>query len=604
MKKETASEKKSIGIFKALQKLVPVIIKAAPVFVSVTTFVSIMHGISWGIETMMQQKFFDAATLLVSGESTSSRVLVALLMLGGANVLCQVLNGIGNFLPDVMGQKITGALSVSIHKKMAKLSPVIFEDTDKLDDINKAEQGKNNAVWFVFIFVTIFTFYLPYFLFMGWYLFSLKPILATSIILAFIPTAAVQIIRTKVFAKLEDKSAPIRREYDYFESCMVSREYFKETRLLGGFSYFKKLYLDALDTLQKLRFQATMKTNLIELTMRMLGVAGYFGIMLMLFDALMKQEITVGAFAAVFNSIGLLYSIMEEVVCRHIGSMAQSMGSVQNYLNFLDLEERTGTIDEAPTWGDITLENVSFSYPKSEKQAVKNATFTLKKGETLAIVGENGSGKSTLIRLISGLYLPSEGRVLMNGVDTKDLAPKALFNDTSAVFQKYQRYQMTLEDNITVSDTEKDYDEAILDSISEKAGTDKNSTSFTDGYKTMLSREFDGVDLSGGEWQRVAIARGFFRDHDLIILDEPTAAIDPYEETRIYNRFAEISKDKSAIIVTHRLGSVKLADRIIVMKDGEVSQIGTHDELIVLEGEYKRLYEAQEQWYKEDVVAS
>jgi ATP-binding cassette subfamily B protein len=192
----------------------------------------------------------------------------------------------------------------------------------------------------------------------------------------------------------------------------------------------------------------------------------------------------------------------------------------------------------------------------------------------------------------------------MNGVDTKDLAPKALFNDTSAVFQKYQRYQMTLEDNITVSDTEKDYDEAILDSISEKAGTDKNSTSFADGYKTMLSREFDGVDLSGGEWQRVAIARGFFRDHDLIILDEPTAAIDPYEETRIYNRFAEISKDKSAIIVTHRLGSVKLADRIIVMKDGEVSQIGTHDELIVLEGEYKRLYEAQEQWYKEDVVAS
>lgn len=604
MKKETASEKKSIGIFKALQKLVPVIIKAAPVFVSVTTFVSIMHGISWGIETMMQQKFFDAATLLVSGESTFSKVLMALLMLGGANVLCQVLNGIGNFLPDVMGQKITGALSVSIHKKMAKLSPVIFEDTDKLDDINKAEQGKNNAVWFVFIFVTIFTFYLPYFLFMGWYLFSLKPILATSIILAFIPTAAVQIIRTKVFAKLEDKSAPIRREYDYFESCMVSREYFKETRLLGGFSYFKKLYLDALDTLQKLRFQATMKTNLIELAMRILGVAGYFGIMLMLFDALMKQEITVGAFAAVFNSIGLLYSIMEEVVCRHIGSMAQSMGSVQNYLNFLDLEERTGTIDEAPIWGDITLDNVSFSYPKSEKQAVKNATFTLKKGETLAIVGENGSGKSTLIRLISGLYLPSEGRVLMNGVETKDLTPKALFNDTSAVFQKYQRYQMTLEDNITVSDTEKDYDEAILDSISEKAGTDKNSTSFTDGYNTMLSREFDGVDLSGGEWQRVAIARGFFRDHDLIILDEPTAAIDPYEETRIYNRFAEISKDKSAIIVTHRLGSVKLADRIIVMKDGEVSQIGTHDELIALEGEYKRLYEAQEQWYKEDVVAS
>lgn len=129
---------------------------------------------------------------------------------------------------------------------------------------------------------------------------------------------------------------------------------------------------------------------------------------------------------------------------------------------------------------------------------------------------------------------------------------------------------------------------------------DSNGRSFPEGYKTMLSREFDGVDLSGGQWQRVAIARGFFRDHQLIILDEPTAAIDPYEETRVYNRFAEISKDKTAVIVTHRLGSVKLADRIVVLKDGKVVQVGTHDELIARSGEYHRLYKSQEKWYVED----
>ncbi len=251
------------------------------------------------------------------------------------------------------------------------------------------------------------------------------------------------------------------------------------------------------------------------------------------------------------------------------------------------------------------LENVSFSYPAGKREdgtpeqikyAVKNVSLTLRKGETLAVVGENGSGKSTLIRLIAGLYLPVEGTVRKNGVDTRRLTMDALTCRASAVFQKYQRYQMTLAENIVISDSGAESEKARLDSVCAMAGTEPGA--FPQGYDTMLSREFDGIDLSGGQWQRVAIARGFFRGHDLIILDEPTAAIDPYEETLIYNRFAEIAREKSAVIVTHRLGSVKLADRILVMKDGEAVQIGTHDELIAREGEYKRLYEAQEQWYK------
>ena len=155
---------------------------------------------------------------------------------------------------------------------------------------------------------------------------------------------------------------------------------------------------------------------------------------------------------------------------------------------------------------------------------------------------------------------------------------------------------MTLAENIVISDPGAESGKARLDSVCAMAWTEPGA--FPQGYDTMLSREFDGIDLSGGQWQRVAIARGFFRGHDLIILDEPTAAIDPYEETRIYNRFAEIARDKSAVIVTHRLGSVKLADRILVMKDGEAVQMGTHEELIAREGEYKRLYEARRESYR------
>ena len=173
-----------------------------------------------------------------------------------------------------------------------------------------------------------------------------------------------------------------------------------------------------------------------------------------------------------------------------------------------------------------------------------------------------------------------------------------LFKRFSAVFQKYQRYQMSLRDDIGISQINKLTDEKSLDKVCVQAGINIADSSFPLGYETMLSREFNGVDLSGGQWQRVAIARGYFRTHQVIVLDEPTAAIDPIEETKIYNRFAEVSKGKTAIIVTHRLGSVKLAGKILVMKKGKLIEQGTHDELIAIGGEYSRLYKSQEQWYK------
>ena len=598
MKNDKAKTKKP-NVIKVFIKILPNMYKSAPLFFIFNVIISLMHGLFWGVQTMFMQKFFDKATQLTTGQTLFSGVILSLIALGAVNVICQLLNAIGNFMPTLMVDQCQGKLSYQIHEKIARLSPIVFEDTDRLDDINKAEKGKSNSVWFSLTFMSIITFYVPYFLFMGWYLFTLKPILAWSIVMVFIPTALTQFIRTKVFSKLEDISAPVRREYDYYENCLVGREYFKETRLLGGFHFFKKLYLDTLILLNKLSLKANVKTNLVELAMKLVTVGGYIGILYMLFTALMQKEISVGAFAAVFSSIGMLYAIMEEVVCRHLGSVAQNLGTIQNYINFLDLDERTGEDIDVPTDCDITLDNVTFTYPKADHNAVLNANLTIKSGETIAIVGENGSGKSTLIRLLTGLYKPTSGEVKYGMIGTDQFSLGSLLANTSAVFQKYCRYQMLLSDNISISETRKATTHEELDKISQMAGFSKEDSCFTEGYDTMLSREFDGIDLSGGEWQRVAIARAFYRTHNLIILDEPTAAIDPFEETKIYNRFADMSKDKTAIIVTHRLGSVKLADRIVVMKDGEIAEIGTHNELIEKGGEYTQMYTAQQQWYKE-----
>ncbi|MHB1484231.1 MAG: ABC transporter ATP-binding protein [Saccharofermentanales bacterium] len=596
---DKAEKPKKPNAIKVFLKLLPMIFLSAPFLFIFSQSISILHGISWGVLTLFTQRFFDSAAQFADKKTTLSAIMLSLAVLGGAHLICQILNGFGNYIPKAFAEKASGRLSQKIHIKMSKISAIDFENTSILDDINKAEQGKNNAVWFVLMFLIVFTFYLPYFAFMGFYLFNLKPILAVSLVIIFIPTAMSQIIRSKVFAKLEDKSAPVRREYGYYEGCLVGREYFKETRLLGGFLFFKNKYQESLVLLQKLSLKANVKTNLFELSMRILTIAGYGGILYLLFDALMKREISIGAFAAVFASIGALFGIMEEVVCRNFGQIAQNLGTIQNYLNFLAIKEREGIDVKMPHDCDIYIQKVSFSYPGSEANAITDVDFTIKNSETIAIVGENGSGKSTLIRLITGIYLPKSGDVFYDDHNTKEISMKSLFSKMSAVFQHFQCYQLTLRDNITISDmSSSENEDSNLDAITKMSGFDKNDNSFTDGYETMLSREFDGVDLSGGQWQRVSIARGFFRTHNMIILDEPTAAIDPFEETKIYNRFAEISKGKTAIIVTHRLGSVKLADRILVMDKGQLAEVGTHKELIDNDGVYARLYSAQEQWYK------
>lgn len=603
------NKKEDISFLKIISKVMPMAFWACPVYFIAWNIVGIFHAMSYGFSTFMTQRFFDAVTQGVTKGVGSQKIILWAIALGLALILCQILNGIANFMISNHGKMMVRHIGKKVNEKAGRLEPIAFENTEYLDDINKANEGILNSENLLFIITSLFTFYLPYYLFMTIYLYSLKPILSISIVLIFIPVAATQLIRVKVFGKLADEAAPIRREYEYYERCIVDREYYKETRLLGAFGYFKDIYISSLKLLNKKIWIAEKKSNVIELGMKLVTLLGYMGVLYLLFDALIKGEISVGAFGAVFSSVGLMFSIMEEIICRHIGQITRNIGTVKNLIRFLEIPERNGkdaTIEGAPS---ISIQNISFSYPGLDKKSLENVSLEIEAGETIAIVGENGAGKTTLVKLMTGLYLPTEGKVFMGGIDTAKVSPKAIYGSISGVFQKYQRYKMTLEENIEISSL--DYSEKLnnqdkkvsLEKAILNADLEIDEEKFPKGYETMLSREFEGIDLSGGQWQRIAIARGFYKVHNMIVLDEPTAAIDPVEETNIYSKFAEMAKGNTAIIVTHRLGSAKIADRIVVMDKGAIAEIGTHEELIENMGKYAEMYNAQSKWYIDEAAA-
>jgi len=591
---------KKVNIFKAFKIMLPKIVKTSPLIFILWQITAIIQGVFYGVLAPATQLFFDKATGFVTNKTTLSGVLMALGVLGFVQVGRQIINGIVQFIITMYSKKADKVLSVELHEKIQRLPSISFENTKTLDEINNAKQGKADAINFTGCILNTFNFYIPFFLIMAIYLYKVKPILIVSLLLTFAPISITQILKMKIFSKVEDTSAPLRREVDYYENCIVGKEYFKETRILGATGFFRELYTYTLKLINKIRFKAIVKADLAQLAMQMLSLTGLVIILVILFNSLISGSISPGAFSAIFTAVDRMFSLMKEWIYYSLGTVARDFGKVKYYISILNVMERKGEDCDIPENADITLENVSFAYPDANVKALDNISLNIKHGETVALVGKNGSGKSTLIRLILGLYEPTKGTVYHGDFDTKKVSYKSLFSRFSAVFQKYQRYQISFRENVGISNLNLIATDENIDMICDKIDFNARCLPLTDGYNTILSREFDGIDVSGGQWQRIAIARSLFRKHGVIILDEPTAAIDPIEETNIYKRFAEISRNKTSIIVTHRLGSARIADRIIVLCDGKLVEEGTHEDLIEKKGEYYCLYQSQEQWYKDE----
>ncbi len=522
----------------------------------------------------------------------------AIVLVGLAILARELVEAVHRPLAAFLGGKGTGVLTEDLNRKAARLEVVDFETLDAHERLEQAKTGPEGALRMLVAFLD------PIAMLMllaaaGVYLHSLAPSLALVVPFVFVPRIAGDLIRGSRYYRLERRTVPLQREFQYLERCLTDRKYFKEKRILGAGSWLLRRYRAVLSRFSAARWREDLRVGLIDLGLGVAMLIGYGGSFVLAALLLAGGSIGVGAFAVVVYAMSR-FMLMAEGIMEGFGVSYRQSIKASHLVEFLDRDEGRLAADRAgrATGGAVTARNVSFTYPGADAAAVDDVSVDLAPGTTVALVGANGAGKTTLAKLILGLFVPTGGNVIRGTVNTRDATRQDIRERTSAVFQNFQRYQMTLRENVVLADATRAEDEQEVIRALERGGVPAELWQGAEGLDLMLSREFGTRDLSLGQWQRVAIARGLFREHDVILLDEPTASIDPLEEQAVYERFMEIAAGRTAILVTHRLGSARLADRILVMRDGRIVEDGTHERLLKRRGLYHEMFSAQAAWYK------
>lgn len=397
--------------------------------------------------------------------------------------------------------------------------------------------------------------------------------------------------------KLRRSQAQKTRETDYLWGLFCKKESVKEMRVFGAGGFMREKWRKTRDEMldEEVAVQSKILTrsnigDIIKNLFYALNVA--FAVYLII-----QGEISIGEFTACLAVFGSLQITLVSFMY-NLETFYEALGKAEEYYSFMSLEDRKDGEEECRPFAEsIELDNVSFRYPNMSGYALRNVDLKINKGERIVIVGENGSGKTTLSKLITGTYSPESGAVKMDGKNIENMKHSSYIRNISMVSQNFMRYSMTLRENVGISDTAKiDSDEKITSAL--KMAEAYDTAELIGGIDAQLGREFGGSELSGGQWQRIAVARGIFRDSPIMILDEPTAALDPLMEYEILNRFIKIAENRTAVIISHRIGICTAADRVIVMKDGEIVESGTHEELVKAGGEYSRMWQAQAKWVR------
>lgn len=483
-------------------------------------------------------------------------------------------------------------LRSQLHRKSQRISNETFEESNANILIRMADGARQNLFRYVEIWISIAmailqsiavvvytsTFHL-------WFLLLLP--------MSIIPPCLTLAYQAKIWKKYYEATEQCKWEESEYLKAMIDEVACKESRITYASSLLTEKWLkcrSSRDRIENMKSNMMLFLRVLLTPLEMLGSAGGYLVSLFLLFYGKIDYATCTAGIAAYTSLLSAFSSLVGM----LGNETQYWQMIQPFFRYLNLSERTGFTDTLSFEDAIHLDHVSFRYPDQAQNAVEDINLTIKKGEIIAIVGENGAGKTTLAQLITGLFQPSSGIVYYDDRDIATVFEPILHKGQSIVPQAFNRYKMTLADNIAIGDFRKQSHQGIEQQYSKFMSTSGVSPN------TMLGKEFGGIELSGGQWQQLSCARGFYKDSDFLVLDEATSAIDPLKEKAMYNAFKDELNGKTGIIITHRLSAIPLADKIIVLERGRVVQAGTHSQLVKEDGLYSQLWDSQTKPFSEE----
>ena len=517
-------------------------------------------------------------------------------------VVTGVLSRAVDYFDNLLADRYTHHVSVEVMRKAASLDVTVYEDPVFYDRLERARVQATDRLAMIqqmgrliqqtvtaMAFSAVLIRYSPFLLLL----------LVAGILPAFLGESHFAFL---TYAK-NFRQTPARRQMDYLRQVGGSKEAAKELKLFNLSEYLTNRFT----AYSKQIYEENVALNRRRLfwggLLALVGQLGYYGAYALSIYRTIQGRYTIGDLTLITTAIMQAMSNIQQAFSTASGVADQAL-FLTDLLAFFEMKpsvasKENGLPAPSPMTRGFEFRNVSFVYPGTDRRVLSNFSFTLQPGERVALIGENGQGKTTVVKLITRLYDPSEGQILLDGVDLREYDLADLHAEIGVIFQDFMRYEMTARENIAVGRVEVSHTANEIEHAEEKSLAAGVVARLGGGYDQMLGRRFEGgVDLSGGEWQKLALARAYLRDAQLLILDEPTAALDARSELEVFERFAELTQGKMALLISHRFSTVRMADRIVVLEGGRLVEEGSHAQLIALGGRYAAMFEMQAASYR------